>query len=762
MMRILSQRSSLHLMICVLLSIVMTVTALPGLSSARDSLSTRKGTSLYPLYWTAYENSFVNDASISETRWKNNIDWVASTLLPHGYNMVTTDGWVGGSTQTNANGYLLKYNDSWSHDWTYWVNYANSLGLDMGVYYNPLWIVDSAVSDPNKKVVGTNIALSSIAVSGWVDVTKSGAKEYIQGYVNYFKNMGVRFLRIDFLSWYESGAAAGAPTGAPSFGTTNYATALQWMQEAAGDDMELSLVMPNSFSHAANEVKYGDLMRIDTDTANGGWTWLNRGSFGDERQTWNSGFSQWANPFQGFTGFADVSGRGGLTLDGDFLRFNTFSGTYADNEKRALVSLFTMAGSPMAAADQYDTIGSNLSYYTNKEILALNKEGFVGKPVFNNGNPFEPGSSGQADTGSRDSERWIGQTLNGDWVVALFNRSDVAVTKSMDFASMLGLPNGGTVRDIWTQTDYGSQTSHSVTLNPHDVRMIRISPNRTNVFTNRYEAEVGTYRGGAHFNNDHSNRSGMGFVDKLGNDTPGANVIIGVYAEKTGSYNLAVRYANATGSTSSGSYKITNVNNTQLSAGSLSFPTLANWDTWGTTNATVTLNKGLNLVTIARNAGDTGAFNLDYIELNNRNPVLNGGFEAGSDWKWTEWHPSGQVASYGVDTSDPNSGNYKLYFYNGTTAFQQSVHQIIPVPNGSYVVSASIKLQSNSGTPPTTARMEVSGYGGAQINVNMTTGSSYQNLTQTVTVTNGQLDIGFYLHASLNTSLQIDDVVLSQ
>lgn len=33
-----------------------------------------------------------------------------------------------------------------------------------------------------------------------------------------------------------------------------------------------------------------------------------------------------------------------------------------------------MAGAPLAVADQYDTIGNNLSYYTNPEILALKKK----------------------------------------------------------------------------------------------------------------------------------------------------------------------------------------------------------------------------------------------------------------------------------------------------------------------------------------------------------------------------------------------------
>ncbi len=147
-----------------------------------------------------------------ETRWKANIDWAADNLLPYEYNMVTTDGWLGGSTLTTPNGYLLKYNDGWARDWSYWANYCNSKGLDMGVYYNPLWIIDSVRDDPSKTVIGTNIPVRDIYTADFADVTKAGAKEYIQGHVKYFKDMGVRFLRVDFLCWYETGAGSG---GAP-------------------------------------------------------------------------------------------------------------------------------------------------------------------------------------------------------------------------------------------------------------------------------------------------------------------------------------------------------------------------------------------------------------------------------------------------------------------------------------------------------------------------------------------------------------------
>lgn len=47
-----------------------------------------------------------------------------------------------------------------------------------------------------------------------------------------------------------------------------------------------------------------------------------------------------------------------------------------------MISLQLMAGGPIAVADQYNTIVSgDLKFYQNEELLALNKDGFVGKPL---------------------------------------------------------------------------------------------------------------------------------------------------------------------------------------------------------------------------------------------------------------------------------------------------------------------------------------------------------------------------------------------
>ena len=144
-------------------------------------------------------------------------------------------------------------------------------------------------------------------------------------------------------------------------------------------------------------------MRIDNDASFGTWFNLSGG-----RQTWQPEWSQWNNPFLGFTGFADVSGRGQVTLDGDPLIMRTFT---RDEERQSAINLFTMAGAAIAITDQVDTIGNNAHVFQNREVLALRKAGLVGKPVFNNSHGFD------YDPTSRDPERWIGQLPDGSWAV---------------------------------------------------------------------------------------------------------------------------------------------------------------------------------------------------------------------------------------------------------------------------------------------------------------------------------------------------------
>ncbi|QGQ96518.1 hypothetical protein EHS13_17310 [Paenibacillus psychroresistens] len=471
------------LVIVIIIFTFLTTAFNPSRIVARDSAFTRSGTG--PLYWISYEYQYDNDTFLPYSRWLANVNWFAQNFMPYGYQMVSTDGWIEGATQTNQNGYVLSHNDSWlpEHSWNKVTQEVNALGLDMGVYYNPLWVTQAAVNDPTKKVIGTSISIKDIVAPGdfftgnpnpskhpyWVDVTKAGAEQYIKGYVDYFKQMNVKFLRIDFLSWFETGTDSDKIVGI-SHGSANYETALRWMSEAAGDDIELSFVMPHLKNHAATELKYGDMIRINEDVFAGGWEHLS-----GRRQTSKAVWSQWANTFQGLTAFSDISGHGSMVLDTDFQRLRKLNN---DNEKQTSISLSIMAGAPIAMADQYDTLApADYIFYQNEELLALNKQGFVGKPLYKNKAAYP--------INQKDSERWAGQLPNGDWVLGLFNRSDSSKTVKVNLLKTFGSMDAFSVRDLWGGTELGLISVYKTTLAPHAVKVLKLtSPYRTGNYYN--------------------------------------------------------------------------------------------------------------------------------------------------------------------------------------------------------------------------------------------------------------------------------------
>ncbi|HET9648384.1 MAG TPA: CBM35 domain-containing protein [Microlunatus sp.] len=579
--------------------------------TSRNSRWTRRGSG--PLYWNTYGYNFPHDAPIPESEWKANLDWLARDLAPAGFRMACTDGWVEWSTKTTPHGYVVSYNDDWQHDWAYWQQYLTQRGMTLGVYYNPLWVTESAMNDPTKTVVGRpDVKVRDVVSPGdrfstkgpgtslyWVDVTRPGAKEYVQGYIRYFADLGVPYLRIDFLSWYETGTDSGLGTVGVAHGRENYLTALRWMNEAAGEDLELSLVMPHLKSDATGELRNGDLVRINADADRGGWGRLSGGS-----QQYQDVWPNWFNPFAGFTGWSHRSGRGQLILDGDFLLPSTFAD---DDERKTMINLMVVAGSPITIGDTYATIGPYSWVFTNPEIIELNRLGLVGKPIYLNAARYSD------DAGSRDTERWAGQLPDGSWVVALFNRGDTdTVTKSIDFAADLGFDETATVRDLWSHTQVSGQTRAQARLAPHASRIFRITPTRRG----RYQAVFAAWGGGANFNNNHANHRSIGFVDKLEAGPEGPTVTFAVEAPRSGSFPILYRYANSMGYRSTMTVVVEGVDHQPVQAPTqVGFPHLSSWDSWGSVPGQVTLAAGTNLITIGRAGRDVGAINLNYIDI---------------------------------------------------------------------------------------------------------------------------------------------------
>ncbi|MBT2723740.1 TIM-barrel domain-containing protein [Bacillus sp. ISL-46] len=677
------------------------------------------------------------------------------------------------------------------HTWKYWADYVKSKGMKFGIYYNPLWVSPEVVKNPDKyKVPGTNTPVADLVIKEpqdigggkilqgdrfdggqggeralyWLNVDHPDAEKYLKGYIKFFAEQGASFLRVDFLSWYESGYDKGLGQIGTGHTREQYEKALKWMDEATKENnVFLSLVMPNLNNHGELEQKYGDMIRIDEDAFSGGWDHIS-----GRRQEWTNNWSQWANPFQGFTGFADISGTGSIINDGDFLKLNTFKGRYAEDEKKTAISLFTMAGSPITIADQYDTIGDNYKYFQNTEMVELNKLGFVGKPIFYSNKHYKTGNS-------RDSERWVGQLPDGSWVVSLSNRSDSSKGLSVDFKKLLGIEDEAFVRDLWEHKDLGYRTMYSKMLDPHDSTVIKVVPE-----TNKkvYQTEVASYQGGAIFDNDLTGFGGFGYITGL--NKKGSKVTMAVDMPEAGKYPLDIKYSNADTEESTLSLSVED-RDMKVIQTPVQVTFKGTGDKWGTAEKSIQFNKGVNLITLEFTGEDKGSASIDSIQFGSSagGQLVNGDFEMGNETGWTV-DTMGTTLWHGVDTNDAYQGA-KQYLYSPNDGGKASSKQTVSgLKNGKYTVSSMVKLMPH--LDPSfaggVAKMIVSQPGKEKVEVTLQPNLKDPNgpvkqkydaadfeykkfSTDTIDVTEGQVTIEFYLEASkADTSMQLDNVEL--
>lgn len=419
-----------------------------------------------PLYWSVYEYHIMKEhvgASnnyIPESVFLANINWVTDNLSPLGYDMICVDGW-GDVSLISPNGYRTSHSSYWQHDFAWWADYLQQQDMNLGMYGNPLWIhVDQ--NDQITMIVGTDIPVSSLidadeeASFTWVQVDRPGAEEYVKGYIQYYADMGIKYFRVDFLSWFENGWDRYLGTVGPERPREYYETALLWMSEAANENgMFLSLVMPHLYFEAEAEKMFGNMVRINEDTGEGGWWKWNDKDRGIKREGW----SVYANPADGLSYWSYLSGRDSIKLDPDFIRLNTFANL---EEKKNVVSMCLLAGGPLTVSDQYNTIGTDLWLYQNTELLELNYDGFVGHPLTN-------------DPTETNSQVWTGQLLNGDWIVGLFNRENNSQTRSIEF-STLGISGDAHIRDLWLHENLPDGPSYSASIPAHACTILKVVP----------------------------------------------------------------------------------------------------------------------------------------------------------------------------------------------------------------------------------------------------------------------------------------------
>jgi len=423
-----------------------------------------------PLYWSVYEYCYEleragiaeSNMDISPAEWDKIIDWVATELKPYGYDMICTDGFIPMLVKDES-GYMTHYG---SMPLKTLIEKCKAKGLKVGVYDNPLWIHGPRET----RIPGSNYNFGSLYYNGkfkvehpeaddlwfhWAVAENPGTKAYIDGFFKHFSDLGVDFIRMDFLSWYEDGNDRNMGVVGRGYGRKSYTKALKYICESATKyGIFTSLVMPHLYNDAELESKYGNMVRIVSDTGTGGWWHCSSRDQGRSYTTWPNCMNQ----FDGFAYWSHISGRDNVILDGDFIRLNKFE---SDTERETVISLQLMAGGPIAVADQHNTIGDNLKFYTNSELLELNADKFVGKPLSDK-------------LGDKNNEIWYGQMSDGDYVVGLFNRDDKPRSYSLDLKD-LGIQGEWKQRDLWLHADEGASSLIEATIPGHGCKIVRLS-----------------------------------------------------------------------------------------------------------------------------------------------------------------------------------------------------------------------------------------------------------------------------------------------
>lgn len=191
-------------------------------------LAESDGMDYAPLYWSVYgslrqqekEGSFPNIFTMDD--WEKASDYVVKNLKPYGYDMLVTDGFA---SMSGDDGYMTRYShvrkdeNSPEVELKDVVAMLKAKGLKLGVYDSPFWL---HYTNPDAIVPGTDtIKVSSLRYNAaldkdvlhpnknenfwWVVTSHPGAEQYFEGFFKHYADLGVKFIRMDFLSWYEDG-----------------------------------------------------------------------------------------------------------------------------------------------------------------------------------------------------------------------------------------------------------------------------------------------------------------------------------------------------------------------------------------------------------------------------------------------------------------------------------------------------------------------------------------------------------------------------
>lgn len=206
------------------------------------------------------------------------------------------------------------------------------------------------------------------------------------------------------------------------------------------------------------------------------------------------------------------------------------------------------------------------------------------------------------------SWQYVAVTLSGNVGTLYVNGMKVGENKNITLdPSDLGITNlnyigkSQYVADSYLDGVVDDFSIYSYALSANDIRNIYLS-NSSNIF----EMEYSGITGGAFFNNEGYVFSGYGYVEGMGK--VGATTATYFKVPSAGNYDFRIRYANASGKTSSITMY---VNGTKMQK--LYFKNMRSWDYWDDCFVTIPLVAGINKISFVYEYDDVGSINLDYM-----------------------------------------------------------------------------------------------------------------------------------------------------
>lgn len=287
---------------------------------------------------------------------------------------------------------------------------------------------------------------------------------------------------------------------------------------------------------------------------------------------------------------------------------------------------------------------------------------------------------------SNDAANWVDvySTANGDGGLDTISFNAVNARYVRMYGSQKATQWG---YSLWEFEVYakGDSSTPAPTPTPTPTPTPDPTPTPTPLPSERYEAEVATLSGGASISRNHTGYSGSGFVNGYWN--VGSCTTFAVNVSKAGSYDVLLRYANASGSDKTLSLYVNGVKIKQTV-----LPQLSNWDTWGNKSEVITLFAGANMIQYMYDTGDTGNANIDYIAARLISGALTGSLAAAPD----------KVTLSGSDITDwVHWGYCNASGYNRKSGITQQISNFSAVGSGTiaWMADNPVSYSWAGGTP---------------------------------------------------------------